>query len=624
MSAPEQSSAQQPRPTFTAESSSSDEQKSQLSESSKSEEPRKSQVRGSEGPGFLDRLLPLLPGSRQSGQSESSRKEESSQSEPSGSQQQKASGVTSSVKSQKPSPWYRLLAPRRSLREKFGYASAALVAGLTTFAIFRPEGQTTVSPPKPLELNCTSKICDMISEILQIPRRGDDVCKEFFGGVCGIRYFDNHSRFSGEDLIRKTSRLDSIEEQIFVPKFTMFSSMLEKIHSNVSRNVTSSERQMGKFFQSCMNRDPSVNDAREFFFSLMNDLGIPLEFKSFGRQQVLSMLSALVRLSLVWGIENPLLYVELIPVRGTQHFLTKIRTLYKGFDFEKINITIMRTKRQVEPEIIPQPEEMRPKLQKFIEEAHAKYDDDDRALYDKMKLELDVVSPLFSDENKLERKNFNEMLISYISVTEFLQWRQDYLKRASFIKPPHRSNLSVLEKTTLIKWREAITYAVGNHLHLAEDSPVYVDREDICMHMATFLVDPRMHRVFRQFLYIWLLLRFGPWLGSKSEAGACHLIPGSCDYSTGNKETFCFRKVSRRFVRNRYAGWVRIRYSPFFRKMGNFEGNVRCVIFVALFEFTLCAYKLMRACEAVCSTRYSTRQPCLPAAHPVQLRKAVW
>lgn len=141
-----------------------------------------------------------------------------------------------------------------------------------------------------------------------------DICQDFFGGVCGVKNATENKIFPGEDFLEEASRLDEIEEVIFMRK------LLALREPDPLENMTDSDIQMSRFFVSCLERDESTADARDFFLKLLSDIGIPMGFSAL--KQSLSMFSALVRLSLVWGINNPLLFIELRPMRATKHYVT--------------------------------------------------------------------------------------------------------------------------------------------------------------------------------------------------------------------------------------------------------------------------------------------------------------
>lgn len=363
-----------------------------------------------------------------------------------------------------------------------------------------------------------------------------NVCEDFFTAVCSDKAIGGVKEFPGDDIVGEVSRLGDIEETIFMDKLVQYA-MPERRLTNLSGKVLASEMQMGKFFLSCYYRDDSTDDARKFLLSFLDDLGIPLEFR--GDKQYLSMFSALVRLSLVWGINNPLLFIELKPVRASKHYVTVIRTLKKKLDISKIDVTVMRKKRAKEEH--PSTSELRKKLASLVSETLTKFKS--VTGFGKLSKVADIVKSVFKGDAAIEEKYLREMVMNYESVKDFLEWRLG-LMDSSEEKVPLRSYFNVLEKYEGFPWRQAINYAVKQSLNFSFESYVYIDRPDISKEMAQLLMDARFHRVFRNYLYVWLIEKLRFAMGKEPEEAACAIAPAGCAYRKEEKERYCFRKVS--------------------------------------------------------------------------------
>lgn len=512
-----------PSPSSTSLSSASETQESQSSGSSISDG---SQSRGSRRSRVLPNPEPQFPFCAESQQS---RPQES---------RSTATGISSPQKSHQSRPWSFLKElPRRSPREKLVYGSA-LVAGLAVVG-FIASRKDSADPQGIKEYLCENVGCELMALILK-KRYGPDICENFFGAVCAADYSDNKTDLNGGDIVSEISRLDEVEENMFKEKLVQYA-VPSKRPPNLTGNILDSEMQMGKFFLSCTDRDGSADDAREFFVRFLDDLGIPMEHT--GSQQYLSMFSAMVRLSLIWGIDNPLLYVELRPMRGTRHYLTLMRTFHKNFDFNTINVTLRRKRRQVNEELIPTTDEMRDKFLLFLNVTHEGYRDN-ATFFSELTSDIRVVTTIFSKKpDELKAEDLRDMVLDYLAVEKFLVWRQSLASRARDA-PPLRYTFDARESFDDMKWRRAISYGVRQHLDLSQDTEIYVHRPDICKDMATLLLDPRFHRPFRHFIHFWLLKKFRPWMGRLAEGESCE-AHGGCDYLKEDKERFCFRKVSK-------------------------------------------------------------------------------
>lgn len=416
---------------------------------------------------------------------------------------------------------------------------------------------SAIDPPEIAEHQCETQGCELLAKALVKKSDDIDVCTDFFRGVCGPKNESANYEFPGKEFVSESARILEIEEDIFTTK------LLELIEPDRPENLTDSEIQMSKFFDSCVRRDGSGKDARDFFLHLLHDIGIPMGFSK--ERQSLSMFSALVRLSLIWGIDNPLLFIDLRPMRATGHYVTVIRTMQKNFYFEKIDATVLRRQRAVRG--IADLENVREYFGHILRE-NRKWLSSDEALNDVARHKIRTVKIIFSDRYALRERDLKEMILNYVAVNEFLEWRQGNTTNAPGSAPRRTYRFTDFEEETDIKWRRAITYGVRQHVKFSLDSLVHAEAAHISRDTAHLLLDPRFHRAFRHYLYVWLLTEFRPWMGSEAEEHACR-EEGSkedCAYLETNEyrlERFCCRKVSQEVAANDHTGFARIRYFVF-------------------------------------------------------------
>lgn len=407
-----------------------------------------------------------------------------------------------------------------SLRGKLFFGGGALLAGLAAFVGFGGSGGQVG------DSGCDTVGCHYIIRALQTRVPDIDICEDFFGALCPVPTPKPQRGVNGSDHF---SRLDDILETMFKEKLYQFA-VPDSRPPNMTGSIFDSEMQIGKFYHSCLNRHKSTGEAHRFFRYLVNDLGIPMATGT--DRQTMSILSALVRLSLVWGIRNPLLFVELVPVRGNEHYITRISTLSrksdKHEDFVPMTLKVAQDN-----------------LADFVTNANKhSYLEEHKEKFEHGK---QVLAALFEGTDTLDGGQVREMVAHYQAVQDFILEWQLMGPDENIRTPPHKSAFEELEAASDFPWRRAITYGVRQDLTLPGHATVIVDVPARFYVLARLLVDKRFHRVFRHYLHVWLLEVQGWAMGASPEKLYCKERSAGCpDRSTPEGDSgFCFRSVSK-------------------------------------------------------------------------------
>lgn len=455
-------------------------------------------------PGFRDRLRSLFWGKDDPSQKSSADEKRSREGI-------KPKASTESSKS------FGAKAKPGSRRGTFFLGGSAILAGLAAFVGFNTQPQIGTS-------TCETQGCVYLSTILSRQNSRLSICDDFFSTIC-VEQTKPASALRGWNRTDYYSRLDEILHNIFKEKLEQFAlpSMRPK---GLTGNILDSEMQLGKFYMSCVNRYKSTGDALRFFSFFVNDLGIPMEQET--SRQTLSILSALTRLSLVWGIENPFLNVELVPVRGSQYYLTRIWTMEKYGDdesgrFRGMNLT---------------------ESQQFIAAA-VKNGQEQYGVGDKYQKSQRFLTSVFSGADALSETYIREMVISYEAVQDFIRKFQSLGTSEKSGYPLFPSNFGKIEDLTKFPWRRALTYGVRQELSLSKDAALIVDNIGSVEIFAHLFTDARFHRVFRHYLHMWLLKKFGFAMGGTAQHLYC--AENECPNLSSSEldAAYCFRVVSK-------------------------------------------------------------------------------
>ncbi|XP_018496380.1 uncharacterized protein LOC108864710 [Galendromus occidentalis] len=331
-------------------------------------------------------------------------------------------------------------------------------------------------------------------------------CEDFYGFAC-VHEDPGFSKVTSYRS-RLMRYLDTMAIELLERLFVSYQDRFQ------TAKVRDSEVQMFKFYQSCKGRHEEDRRRKSVktIKDLLGDIGIPLGTPH--ESQSSTAFSALVQLSLIWGVETPLLNFEVKPGLPNNP--------------ERIVIQGAKAARTLR----------RPRL--FAAGA-SPFDD----IREEMRLLredlLRIVGTLQTDEAErllFVTKNLapifelfpfdapSRAASHFAAVDTFL--REVNSNPTSFrnLNSSYVGSFESLERDHKLDWSAALNFNLRFLLQITPESLVEVQNLGYAMAFAEFTLDPRFHDLFTDYLTIWTILHLGAYAGGSLEDAACRINGG--------------------------------------------------------------------------------------------------
>lgn len=343
-----------------------------------------------------------------------------------------------------------------------------------------------------------------------------DKCKDFYGYAC--RAAD--AKDGGKTAFR--SRLLEGLDRLVGPAIDE----IEKTYKDRQQTASVNDAmvQMMKFYRSCQNRhsDDVIQKSIKAIKELLHEVGLPIESED--RSQSSTVFSAIVRLSLIWGVETPLLNFKVKP--GLPGSVERI--VIEGANMPKPrNPKLFAADPNPFAQIAPKMKTLRKDLLDSVRAnwhgpAHDRFNRDSKDILEHFKMDMS-----------------GAVTGHYIAVKKFL----DNLKITpfAFANLPYEyvGTFQSLEDTYKLAWSSALNFNLQTLLHITPEAGVEVKNWGFAMAFAELTMDRRFDELFRDYMQVWTVLHFGVYVGGKVERAACHILK-SCD---DDERLACVRQV---------------------------------------------------------------------------------